>query len=277
MFLRFFILLFASISLNTAHSSDSKVLASIHPLALIAASIVAPKNLDTLLDKGSSPHHFNLKPSHIKRIQQADIIIWAGAQVEPYLARFAARKSTHQIWLDMSKIATNSHIQDPHKWLHIDSAIALQKQLSQHLKQDPTPFNTQITHTKKQLKTQLTPYQNEPFFVFHQAYDYWVEEFQLSQQKAFSEHAQHKIGLHSALKIRQQLQQQKVRCIFSEAQLSDKLIRSVANNLNITQIQLDPMGYQITPSKNAYRDFLIDMGNRFRHCLSHTKTIEKKP
>lgn len=278
MFLRLIFLFFTFMGVTLSHASSNaspKVLASLHPLALIAAAAVEPAHLSVLVPKGRSPHNFSLKPSDIKRIKHADIIVWAGADIEPYLAHFAANQH-QQIWLDISQIPLQTPINDPHKWLSIEAATKLQQQLSQHLQQPNRTFVKQMAQVKAQLHTQLRAYQKVPFFVFHRAYDYWVSEFHLSQQMTFSEHAQHKAGLNSVLKMRKMLEQQKVHCIFSEAQFSDAIVRAVIGNLNVTQVELDPMGYQFSPSKHAYAEFLLDMGKRFQRCLSHTEKSSKK-
>jgi zinc transport system substrate-binding protein len=40
-----------------------------------------------LLDRGSDPHHFQLKPSQARALSQADLVIWIGPEMTPWLAR----------------------------------------------------------------------------------------------------------------------------------------------------------------------------------------------
>lgn len=40
-----------------------------------------------LLDKGSSPHHFQLRPSQARALSQADLVFWVGPRLTPWLDR----------------------------------------------------------------------------------------------------------------------------------------------------------------------------------------------
>lgn len=40
-----------------------------------------------LLDKGSDPHHFQLKPSQARALSQADLVVWIGPEMTPWLKR----------------------------------------------------------------------------------------------------------------------------------------------------------------------------------------------
>lgn len=247
-----------------------RVLASIHPLAMIAASVVEPSQLGVIVAKGQSPHTFNLKPSDVRNINDADIILWAGAQIEPYLAPLAQTKSD-KVWIDISDIAIKSPIRDPHRWLSTEAAIGLQKKLAEHLGKASATFDKEVNQANKQITDKLSAYQNVPFFVFHKAYDYWVEEHKLGKQMAFSQNVQQKAGLRSILAIRSRLEKNQVNCVFSEAQFSKSLINAVIGNLDVKLVEIDPMGYDFDLQKNAYRDYLLDLGQKFKLCLGDSE------
>ena len=40
-----------------------------------------------LLEQGSDPHHFQLKPSQARALSQADLVVWIGPEMTPWLAR----------------------------------------------------------------------------------------------------------------------------------------------------------------------------------------------
>jgi len=67
------------------------VIASIKPVSLIAAELLdGVAEVDTLLPEGASPHDFSLRPSDRRRLDSANLIIWVGADTEPYLQRVIA-------------------------------------------------------------------------------------------------------------------------------------------------------------------------------------------
>ncbi|MEW8026453.1 MAG: zinc ABC transporter substrate-binding protein [Candidatus Thiodiazotropha sp.] len=68
------------VSLKPAHSL----------LASLMLDVAEPK---LLLDDSQSPHSMSLKPSQIRMLNQADLIVWVGNTLEPALSRLLERRS----------------------------------------------------------------------------------------------------------------------------------------------------------------------------------------
>ena len=65
-----------------------EVLASIKPLQLIASAITAGGPVpQLLLPPGSSPHDYALRPSDVRKVKHADIVLWVGPEMEVFLTR----------------------------------------------------------------------------------------------------------------------------------------------------------------------------------------------
>lgn len=63
-----------------------RLVASIPPLAGIAASLLnGIGETDLLVPPGQSPHHYALKPSNLKAIASAGVILWVGPGLETFL------------------------------------------------------------------------------------------------------------------------------------------------------------------------------------------------
>jgi len=84
-----FITLFLSIfSFNTIVSADVKVVTSIKPIHSLATYVMdGIGKPDVIVDGYNSPHGFSLKPSHAKMIENADLIIWVGEDLEAFLEK----------------------------------------------------------------------------------------------------------------------------------------------------------------------------------------------
>lgn len=71
-----------------AFAAPPSVMTDIPPVHALAASVMgdlaAP---DILLDQGSDPHHFQLKPSQARALSQADLVFWVGPRLTPWLDR----------------------------------------------------------------------------------------------------------------------------------------------------------------------------------------------
>ena len=82
-------LILSSISLLTFISyakAETKVVASIKPIhSLISYVMDGVGTPGLLVDGSSSPHTFQLKPSHATMLQEADIVFWIGEDLESFL------------------------------------------------------------------------------------------------------------------------------------------------------------------------------------------------
>lgn len=258
----------------TSFANEPKVLASIHPLALIAASVAS--DLDTLVPATVTPHDFAFRPSDIRKVQQADIVFWAGAESEPYLERFVQRWPD-KIWIDVSAPAHKSsatqthndkHQHDTHWWLNPELAIKAQHALAKALGKN-SDFEKRIRRQLSESERLLGAVKKQGFFVFHQAYDQWVTYFGLNQLGAFTVSPEQKPGLKRLNQMRQQLVAGDVVCVFSEPQFEPKLVSSVMRGLKIRRGELDPLGVHISVTKHGYAEFISDLTQRFVSCLSH--------
>ena len=84
-----FITLFLSIfSFYSTVSADVKVVTSIKPIHSLAAYVMdGVGKPNVIVDGYNSPHGFSLKPSHAKMIENADLIIWVGEDLEAFLEK----------------------------------------------------------------------------------------------------------------------------------------------------------------------------------------------
>jgi len=106
-----FKIIFSAISLLLFMSyanAETKVITSIKPLHSLVSYVMdgigAP---DILVDGSSSPHTFQLKPSHATMLQEADIIFWIGEDLESFLEtplESIARNSKHIALMESDEI-----------------------------------------------------------------------------------------------------------------------------------------------------------------------------
>lgn len=151
-----------------------EVLTTIKPLGFIAAAITdgvsEPK---VLLPTGASPHDFALRPSDIRSINGADLVVWVGPELEGFMAKplakhphvltltqvegmplfnYATQAShdSHHHDADEHDHAAHDHVDhdgheghhhegvDPHIWLGPTQALVIASALSETLSaQDP--------------------------------------------------------------------------------------------------------------------------------------------
>ena len=81
-----FLSTFSLLSIASHANAETKVVASIKPLhSLISYVMDGVGTPDIIIDGSSSPHTFQLKPSHASMLQEADIVFWIGEALESFL------------------------------------------------------------------------------------------------------------------------------------------------------------------------------------------------
>ena len=100
-----FIAFLATFSISKA---EVKVVASIKPIhSLVSYVMDGVGKPDVIVDGYNSPHGFSLKPSHAKMIENADLIIWVGEDLEAFLEKplnTIAKKAVNIEIMDLSGI-----------------------------------------------------------------------------------------------------------------------------------------------------------------------------
>ena len=82
------ILFFSIFTFNFYANADVKVVASIKPIHSLASYVMdGVGKPDVIVDGYNSPHGFSMKPSHAKMIENADLIIWVGEDLETFLEK----------------------------------------------------------------------------------------------------------------------------------------------------------------------------------------------
>ncbi|MDA7699830.1 zinc ABC transporter substrate-binding protein [Candidatus Pelagibacter sp.] len=81
-------MLIGLLAFSTISKADLKVVTSIKPIHSLASYIMDGVGSPGLIVDGyNSPHSFQLKPSHAKMLEQADIIFWIGEDLENFLEK----------------------------------------------------------------------------------------------------------------------------------------------------------------------------------------------
>ncbi|EKO3804098.1 zinc ABC transporter substrate-binding protein ZnuA [Vibrio harveyi] len=270
------------------------VLTSIKPIQMITTEltegVTAP---DVLLQNNASPHDYALRPSDVQKVAAADLVIWYGHDLEPFLEKVVTDRGNT---LTLSQIpglslrefgSEHSHdhdghdhgTHDPHFWLGVETVQQVANAIAHKLAEvDPVHADTYANNLKKfevklnatdsEIKQQLAPVKDKGYFVFHDAYGYFEERYGLNQMGHFTVSPDRKPGAKTLIRIRKTLGTGDVACVFSEPQFTPAVIESVMRGSNVRSGVLDPLGSEVEVKSGSYFEFLKGISNSFSQCLS---------
>ena len=281
------ILLFATTTPGIADepANGLKVVASIFPLhALTAGVMEGIGEPGLLLDPTVSPHHFSLKPSQARLLQEADLIIWVGPTLEYPLNNSIANLPAERSLTLVTDADENGHEDEhfnAHLWLDPIAAKDIVSVIGGRLRaldpahaalydQNVNRLVARLDALEAELVEQLRPIARSPYIVYHDAYGPFERRFDLNNVGIVTKHAEDAPSAGRIRHIRAVISEQKVRCVFREPQFEPNAIKIIAENSDIKIGELDPLGVGLTPGVNGYFSLMHKLGESFATCLGRT-------
>ena len=164
---------------------------------------------------------------------------------------------------------------DPHIWLDPINAKVILNEMVEHLiENDPNNESTYKSNLTKALKdldkltldVMTTLNKSTPSIVFHDAYQYFEERFNVKVLGAFTVNTDVMPGAEQLAEIREIIEHDKITCIFSEPQFNPDIINAVAKDMDIKTGVLDPLGATLDPGNDLYFDLIKNMSKSFKGC-----------
>jgi len=116
----------------------------------------------------------------------------------------------------------------------------------------------------KDVKSELS--KSVASIVFHDAYQYFEERFNVNILGAFTVNTDVMPGAEQLAQIREIIEHDKVACVFSEPQFNPDIIKAVAKDMDIKTGVVDPLGATLNPGKDLYFDLIKNMSASFKNC-----------
>ena len=164
---------------------------------------------------------------------------------------------------------------DPHIWLDPVNAKVILKEMAEHLiendeknsaiyKKNLAKALKDIDKLIKDTKSELS--KSVASIVFHDAYQYFEERFNVNILGAFTVNTDVMPGAEQLAEIREIIEHDKVACVFSEPQFNPDIIKAVAKDMNIKTGVIDPLGATLNPGKDLYFNLIKNMSASFKNC-----------
>lgn len=287
---RIFALLFTVVAAFSVQANT--VLTSIKPIQLITLELTKGiSQPDVLLASNTSPHDYALRPSDVKRIRNADLVIWFGHDLEPFLDKILQDQANVLTISEMPQLALREYNgdhddhhghdhgnYDPHFWLGYaptqqvaqaitEKLIEIDANNVQTYRDNLTAFLSQLEKQHQAIKQQLDSVKSQGYYVFHDAYGYFEQDFALNHLGHFTVSPDRKPGAKTLIKIRKSLASKQAQCVFSEPQFTPAVVESVTRGSHAKVGVLDPLGTDVEATDGGYFTLLGQLADSFETCL----------
>ncbi len=120
---------------------------------------------------------------------------------------------------------------------------------------------------RARLRARLNGVAGKPYFVFHEAYDYFEAAYGLEHAGVFSLTGEVQPGARHVAALRARLQQAGPSCVFSEPPLRPRLADTLSAGLPVRLAELDAMGAELAVEAGGYERLLENLGEQLAGCL----------
>ncbi len=264
----------ASPPANVASSSTPtkiKVVTTFLPVYMFTKAVTGDAaEVDILVPPGTDVHDYQAKPENVKAIAQANVLVKNGLGLETFLAETVKNAQNPKL----TQIDASSGIKaldpispvvqtqptgkkdeyeagNPHVWL--DPVLVKQQVTNIRnglITADPANQATyetnaatyirQLDDLNNEFQAKLRKYPNCTFITFHDAFPYLAKRYNLKQVAVVKipEDQLSPTDVQSAINA---VKQYKVKALFSEPGVDNKLLTSLADDLHLTLHPLDSM------------------------------------
>lgn len=290
---------------GTVLAEVPKVVTDIPPVQALVAQVMGDLGTPAiLLEQGGNAHSYQLKPSQARALQGADLVIWVGPELTPWLGRaiegvslggtqlelievpgthtqsFAAADHDHDGEDHADADGHNHEGLDPHAWLDPANAVAWLGVIAEALSAaDPEHAATYAANAKAaqadvqaldaRLQAQLAPVVDRPFVVMHAAYGYFASHYGLSVAGAVAMGDAADPGAAHLAELRADLAAKAVVCAFPEAQHDPRQIDLLLEGTAVKRGgALDPSGTALPYGPGNYTALMQGLADTLVACLA---------
>lgn len=296
-----FVVFITGFSAITAAEANVRVLTSIKPLQLIAAAVQDGVAVpEVLLPPGASPHNYALRPSDVRRVQEADLLYWIGPDMETFLPRVLSGRSKASVPVESLPgmhlrhfTASAEHHDDDedehdhdhrpgsvdaHLWLSSVNARVIAAKMAADLSQaDPAnaahyesnvkAFSARLDALDAKIKQRVAGISGKQYFVFHEAFDYFEEAYGLKHAGVFAVSSEVQPGAQHVAAMRARLTEFGKTCVFSEPPLRPRLADTLSAGLPVKLAELDGLGGYTPATAQGYEQLLSKLADDLAGCL----------
>jgi zinc transport system substrate-binding protein len=263
---------------------------TIKPLHDLVSTITAGIHIPSLLiEQSTDLHTYQLKPSDMRKLQNADIVFLIHQNFEQFSSHITNTIKPSTRVAELSK-ATNLEIKyvngkhsskhpDYHIWLSPINAKLMLGYITHILsKQDPVnQARYQHNHDQalatlnaldNRLKSKLSSYHNVSFITTHNAYQYFTDNYQLNNLGSVLNHDhEHGVSGQAISAIDHFITQHRPKCIFTDPHHKPIFYNTLRNKHKIGMQELDAEWGSDEKGLKGYIALIENLADNMISCL----------
>lgn len=276
----------AVVMVSPAVAEVPRVVTDFGPVQSLVMDVMGDLGAPTmLLEGGSDPHDFQLRPSQAAGLEQADLVIWVGPELMPGLgeAVVTLASGAQVVALLHDGGGTQRPFEeggiDPHAWLDPTNGMAWAGRIAAALgRADPANAATyatnaaavqaRLTALDAEIAAQLAPVQALPFVVYHDALGYFTDHYGLNVAGAIELADGSAPSAARLTEIRALFTATQPLCVFPETGRDPKFIAALSEGTTVRIGAAHDLEFIERPAgPGQYEVMLREIGEGIASCL----------
>jgi len=261
----------------SSEKNDLTILASVFPLFEFCEAIVGEHGqVELLLPAGVSPHDWQPRFSDLVKLQKADVLVYVGPSLEPWVKELVSSLKTNNLKLlsfeDLCSLQETEKPQelDPHIWLDfrldiqiIERLVQLFSNLEPHLsaafEANAASYVAKLQELDSLFQTGLGNCPQRTLIIDgHGAFGYLAKRYGLKQISLHGLNPEAELRPAHLRKVLEMAKQEKIKAIFFEAGSNPRLARRLSGELQLKVLPLHP-GHNLSLTDRQLRKGFLDL------------------
>ena len=279
--------------------STPQVVVSIKPIHSIVAFLMeGVASPELLLQSNNSAHTFHLKPSQIRMIETADLVISIGDEFEIGLRRALKNLDESNRFEIISLGSLNVHkyraekiyekvqqedsqedlTADMHLWLDLDNM----KKIAQHINgllidinpanQDKYNMNLASLNSKLdildiEIEKQMLPFSSDLYATYSDTIQYFEKKYNLGRPVIVTPYHGARLSINRTLASKNTINDLSISCLIYGTEVRKSQISVLSEGLKIKAHKIDILGQEFDEGPNQYFNLMKKISNQVASCL----------
>ena len=283
------ILMLLSFSLQ-AEEDELRVVVSIKPVhSLMAALMKGARPPDLLVGKGEIPYGWEPSPEQKKHIEQADLVVWAGPELEsslePVLQNLTEKPRLLTLLdsLDLKILPSrwNEAERDPYFWLDSRNALILIDVLTKMLmdmdysrahlyKRNRDALFKKVAKLDRRLEYGYRGLKGGVVLAYYDTQQYFEQAYALKLGGVLSPSPRVPVSAATLIKERNKLKEGWYACLLTEAKMKMPELQLLISGVDINRVELDSFGSTLEPGEDLYLQLMDHNTSLIKGCMQKT-------
>ncbi|WP_055071451.1 metal ABC transporter substrate-binding protein [Clostridium massiliamazoniense] len=279
---------------KVSKENDNKieVMTSIYPIGEFAKVIGGDKvNVRTMVPSGAEPHDFEPKAKDIVKLNESDLFIYNGLQMENWVDKvIKSVENKNLVIVNSSKNANviantedehedeeeghggnldhsghNHGQEDPHIWLGLDEAtkqcalirdalIKVDPNNKAYYEENYNKFATELKNLKEEYKEKFASKDKKDFITGHAAFAYLCRDFGLEQRSLEGVFGEGEVTPKHLKNLVEYCKANNIKTVFMPETASEKLSQTLANEVGAKVVKISSL-----ETNSSGKDYLNTM------------------